>query len=1009
MNKRRFSATCPSVHTLALRTACFFAAFVFFALCVSVSSDVKAAPVVIDFEGLQPPITILSQFASQGATFNGPMARDYSQMPGFAHSGTRAIELCFAAEFCTTPLNINFTTGQAHAKLWVGYSSQLSNASRVVFQALDVNGVLVDQTSVVLGPSAGPIPVQTPLEVNSPSKKIRQLVLMFAANPGELAFNNGLVVDDVEFSTAGPPPACGTLETPDVTLIQPPRLLQNLQTTVQINEFVLEGVVFTSVPLDEATLTVAGPGGTRSFDLLGSGIVSRTSGHFGPTRVDGALSPGLNNVSVLVRNCAGTHVDRANVLFAPIAPGTSFKFLGMEVTQATQDLRNSVPLVANKPTVVRLYLNVNGPTNSINEVSAAITATHPGGSTLVPLLHSTNAITVDSSPNVNAKRRSLNASLNFVLPPDWFAAGTLHFEVSKLYIQGAESSLLCDGCRNLDEINAPRFVQFRPTKPLNLVLAPYEYSRSQSPTPDILFTPMGALQWLNNVYPVSGSFPSDGAGVRLLRILPTRPTMRDLHTDDGIGDFLEDLQDVMNDLQDQSGNDWPSDARLFGMVPSGSGGAGCMPGNVAYGDTWAVENGLVPETNYESYGSIWAQEIGHNFDRRHAGNSHNEQPPPDLNFPFPHGGIGEPGLAISTEWWNGSPFLIVPGLPAPGRPHAHDFMSYGSVNSAGGEHTRSWVSPYTYDALFQSFEDLTQARAVAAPKRTEKLVVVGRINIDGTARLRPFHRVTTEFTSGPGTTGEFSVDLVAAGGQTLLSHRFNPQHLGRAPLLSFSEYVPWKTGTQLIVIKQREVVLAKGIVSAHKPWVRVTSPKKGEIWGAKSTITWEAGDEDNDPLTYTVLYNSGLDQIWLPIANGVTKLSTTVDTTLLPGSTRARVRVRVTDGVNTTESESEGTFTVPEKRPLIAILGSTNGRVLAPGVSAQFVGAAYDPEDGMLPSTSLTWTSDRDGLMGQGRCLAMRPLSRGPHLITLTATDSQGRSVSARVNVIVGLERLPSR
>jgi len=74
----------------------------------------------------------------------------------------------------------------------------------------------------------------------------------------------------------------------------------------------------------------------------------------------------------------------------------------------------------------------------------------------------------------------------------------------------------------------------------------------------------------------------------------------------------------------------------------------------------------------------------------------------------------------------------------------------------------------------------------------------------------------------------------------------------------------------------------------------------------------------------------------------------------------------------------------------------------------QFVGAAYDPEDGMLPGTSLTWNSDREGLMGHGQHLKMRAMSRGAHVVTLTATDKKGNSASARVNVVIGRDRLPS-
>lgn len=39
--------------------------------------------------------------------------------------------------------------------------------------------------------------------------------------------------------------------------------------------------------------------------------------------------------------------------------GVTFPILGIEVTQAIQDLKNSVILIANKTTFVRVYLNQN--------------------------------------------------------------------------------------------------------------------------------------------------------------------------------------------------------------------------------------------------------------------------------------------------------------------------------------------------------------------------------------------------------------------------------------------------------------------------------------------------------------------------------------------------------------------------------------------------------------------------------------------------------------------------
>ncbi|HEX9316960.1 MAG TPA: hypothetical protein VN986_02025 [Actinomycetota bacterium] len=72
-----------------------------------VSRGAAGGPVVIDFEDLPAPgwgeavpaFTVTDQYASRGVTFNGPPALDYSRgqptIPGFAHSGTKAIEPCY--------------------------------------------------------------------------------------------------------------------------------------------------------------------------------------------------------------------------------------------------------------------------------------------------------------------------------------------------------------------------------------------------------------------------------------------------------------------------------------------------------------------------------------------------------------------------------------------------------------------------------------------------------------------------------------------------------------------------------------------------------------------------------------------------------------------------------------------------------------------------------------------------------------------------------------------------
>ena len=253
---------------------------------------------------------------------------------------------------------------------------------------------------------------------------IRQIVVGFASPD---VFNNGLVIDDLQFDAVGPPPVCTALLDPKVTLAQP-----QANTTVQINEFLLQGNVTTAALLDKATLTVAGPGGTKVNNLLGT-IIQPTSAPFGATRLDESLFPGTNTVTLAVHNCHGTGQASTTVNFTPVANGTVIKLIGMEITQATQDVHNSVPLIAGKPTVVRLYFTTTGATTAINDVRGDLSGFQEGGNTPF-LATSVGTTNVDTTHDLAAKRLGLTKSLNFVLSPDFFQQGLTHFRVERLNV-----------------------------------------------------------------------------------------------------------------------------------------------------------------------------------------------------------------------------------------------------------------------------------------------------------------------------------------------------------------------------------------------------------------------------------------------------------------------------------------------------------------------------------------------------------------------------------------------
>lgn len=174
----------------------------------------QAGPTVINFDNLVTggwgtggPIPVTNQYSKQGVTFNSPRAIDFSKgiaIPGFAHSGTIAIEQCYSAEFCSTPIEMKFDQPQSRVTVWVGIDSKMSGKQEVTLRAFDSAGNQIAEDKQAIDPSAGPVPIQTSLQV--PKQKIltrSNIVRATVSFSDSNTFTNGLAVDDVEFESTG--------------------------------------------------------------------------------------------------------------------------------------------------------------------------------------------------------------------------------------------------------------------------------------------------------------------------------------------------------------------------------------------------------------------------------------------------------------------------------------------------------------------------------------------------------------------------------------------------------------------------------------------------------------------------------------------------------------------------------------------------------------------------------------------------------------------------------------
>jgi hypothetical protein len=94
--------------------------------------------------------------------------------------------------------------------------------------------------------------------------------------------------------------------------------------------------------------------------------------------------------------------------------------------------------------------------------------------------------------------------------------------------------------------------------------------------------------------------------------------------------------------------------------------------------------------------------------------------------------------------------------------------------------------------------------------------------------------------------------------------------------------------------------------------------------------------------------------------------------------------------------------------PSVIIHEAQHGATVVAGTPVHLVGLGFDPEDGLLPDTSLVWSSDRDGPLGTGSALDV--VLSGPttciqddrsHLVTLTVTDSDGNRAEHQIAIRV--------
>lgn len=653
----------------------------------------------------------------------------------------------------------------------------------------------------------------------------------------------------------------------------------------------------------------------------------------------------------------------------PWWPTSNLAIAGIECTQATQFFRfngqgsgsgtdNSLPLIAEKATILRVYPNLLGwrwlpnPTSVTGIVSYA----QVGGSTfpnLAPINGPLSPIPAGAIDRGNAEQ-----TLNFRIP--------------------------AANCRGVLQVTVTLFDPSQPGNPTYTSPSVTFYS-SFGVVPRVrihgvlihytgrglnIANPSG-FDLINTLAYIGKTYPISGFNYTACDVVEFNGDLT-VGGGGGCGTGWNQLFNMLWNMRAASG----TNDVFVGLLPSGvptSGVIGCGGGGVAIA--------------YIGAGSVLAQEVGHAFGRAHApcGNPGN----PDPNYPtynsYPSGSIGEYGFDNETSQ------VFNPST-------TFDFMSYCGP---------TWISPYTYVGLMNG---IITSMASGNAERTSEVAVAHenlhlnfRVHLDGRVELLPsFHLSGQAPSSEMGDRSPVSCRLLNADGQITVVHHchYNDPHQDPdGPYVEFHEVVLWAPDTRSIAFVREGKVIYTFELEGQAPEVKMLATTRTEKRADLMRIEWEGKHPEKD-LTYLLRYSADEGKKWRVVAADLTETSQVINLELLPGGERCKFQVVASSGIRTALAETEP-FPVPEKpRQAYVLLPECDARFME-GRAVILRGGGFSPDFETSLHADVQWSSDIDGDLGVGYELILHTLSVGQHKITLSVADGLGGKATSSVEIVV--------
>lgn len=641
----------------------------------------------------------------------------------------------------------------------------------------------------------------------------------------------------------------------------------------------------------------------------------------------------------------GAEADAGGMLLETLStagspgPVPSITVDGVEVVQAVQDIDQTVTLVADKATVVRVYLSASG--------SAPLTvrgtlAARRAGTAVWTQIPSTGNVVLNpadtGAAGLRRKRETLALSLNFLLPAALLGAGDLEVALSQVERVGPVVSLPIPP-------GAGRRVTFHPAATLRVHVIGIRYQTRQ---PDGSFKSHEPAvvdfavirSWLGRAYPVARvEWSQTVVDWHGQRAWPTDPN--------ALGDWGKfEVNPYVSSLraQDVAGG---TDHRThyYGLAADGGGfmrgwasgiPSGPDPSAVACGPT-GMPSGSFGWDSDGSYGDWYTgHELAHTFGRLHPGFCGNKRDDPD--FPYPNGQIAhDDGDFVGYD--AGDPAQAIAPRALPGTVW-HDVMTYCD---------RQWVSRYTYEGIYHRLmaeDDLapgapggggphplavdSAAGGGIMSSQPNGIHVVARVNqTEETGQFRFVTPVAGIVNAGqaPAPSSDYSIRVRRENETTVEYPAAFRRDVGGDPTDPDTSV----TGSLDVIIPNDETAVAlelvhnDNVLATYTPGAEPPEPENiqaapsaaGLAFGTMDTVStsarprimWTSSGTGGAPspaafaaepnLRYTVQVSTDGGRSWRTIGVGLVTPEVTIDPHLLEGKDIIQVRVTATNGFKT--------------------------------------------------------------------------------------------------------------